>query len=107
MIMKYLGGDYGLAKTYWFGLLALAGASVARFLILLAEYEWDWNIHGAFSLRCVSFLLLCVISLSIWQASGKYQGRTVWAVLARATVVLLWVGEIGRGVYVLYIPKFL
>ncbi len=32
---------------------------------------------------------------------GKYLGRTAWAVLAKATVVLLWVVEIGGRVYLL------
>ena len=103
MIMKFLGGDYGLAKTYWFGLLALLGAGVVGFLVVLAGHEWDRNIHDAFRLECVSFVLLCVISVSIWQASGKYLGRRVWAVLARSTVVLLWIGEVARSVYLLTI----
>ncbi len=101
MIMKYLGGDYGLTKTYWFGLLALVSASLVGFLIALAGREWDSNIHDAFRLGCVSFVIQCVISLAIWQASGKYLGRTAWAVLAKATVVLLWVGEIGGSVWLL------
>ncbi|MDE0054789.1 MAG: hypothetical protein OXT64_11125 [Gammaproteobacteria bacterium] len=99
MIRKFVSGDYGLARTYWFGLLALLGASVAGFLVVLAAYEWDWVIHRAFRLECVSFVLLCVISVSIWLASGKYTGQSSWALLAKATVVLLWIGEIGRGVY--------
>ena len=103
MIMRYLGGDYGLARTYWFSLLALVGAGVAGFLITFAAYEWDWVILRAFRLGCVSFAIQCVISLSIWQASAKYLGRSTWAVLAKATVVLLWVGEIARSMYLLTI----
>ena len=105
MIRKFVGGDYGLAKTYWFGLLALLGAGFAGFLVVLAGYEWDWVIHRAFRLECVYFVLLCVISVSIWHAAGKYTGQSGWALLAKATVVLLWIGEIGRGVYLLTILK--
>ena len=103
MIMRYLGGDYGLARTYWFSLLALVGAGVAGFLVSLASVEWNWIIPRAFRLPCVSFAIQCVISLSIWQASAKYLGRSTWAVLAKATVVLLWVVEIARSVYLLTI----
>ena len=100
MIKRFVSGDYGLAKTYWFGLLALVAASIVGFFVVFAL---DSVTHSAFRLECVSFVLLCVISVSIWQASGEYKGRWAWALLAKGTVVVLWVGEVVRSVYLLAI----
>ena len=100
MIKRFVRGDYGLVKTYWFGLLALVGTSVAGFFVVLAL---DSVTRSAFRLECVYFVLLCVISVSIWQASGKHKGRPAWALLSKLTVVVLWVGEIVGSVYLLAI----
>ncbi len=100
MIKRFVSGDYGLTKTYWFGLLSLVGTSVAVFFVVLALGSVA---RSAFRLEGVYFVLLCVISVSIWQASGKHQGRPAWAFLAKGTVVVLWVGEIVRSVYLLAI----
>ena len=100
MIKRFVSGDYGLAKTYWFGLLALEGTSVVGFFVVFALGPVT---SSAFRLGCVYFVVLCVISVSIWRASGEYKGRWAWALLAKGTVVVLWVGEIGRSVYLLAI----
>ena len=76
MIKRFVSGDYGLTKTYWFGLLSLVGTSVAVFFVVLALGSVA---RSAFRLEGVYFVLLCVISVSIWQASGKHQGRPAWA----------------------------
>ncbi len=100
MIRRFVSGDCGLAKTCWFGLLMYVGTSAVSVLIGLAGREWDVNILAAFDLDSVHFVLLCVISISIWRAAEKYEGRPVWVLLAKATVVVYWVSHIATNVYV-------
>ena len=100
MIRRFVSGDYGLARTCWFGLLMYVGASVVSFLIGLAGRDWDVDILRALDLHHVHFVLLCVISVSIWRAAGKYEGHPAWALLAKAAVVVYWVSHIATNVYV-------
>ncbi len=50
MIKRFVSGDYGLAKTYWFGLLALEGTSVVGFFVVFALGPVT---SSAFRLGCV------------------------------------------------------
>ena len=100
MINRFISGDFGLAKTCWFGLLTLVGGSVTTSFVGHAGRKWDADIHSAFELDNVYFALLFVISVSIWRAAGKYDGPPAWALLAKATVVVYWVSHIAIQVYI-------
>ena len=99
MINRFISGDFGLAKTCWFGLLTLVGTKVTFFFVGHAGRKWDADIHSAFELDNVYFALLFVISVSIWRAAGKCDGPSAWALLAKATVVVYWVSHIASNVY--------
>ncbi len=78
---KLTRGDFGLAKTYWlFGVLVGLvvniisvgiGSSVAFTLLVVAYTAYETP-----------------VLIGIWRASDKYQGPSVWAVLAKIAVVL-------------------
>ena len=73
-------GDFGLAKTYWlYGVVVGFIANIVAGLIT--------NTKGL-----VVFLLLysayqILVLVGVWRASDKYQGPSVWTVLAKIMVI--------------------
>jgi hypothetical protein len=80
-LSRLIGGDLGLAKTYWvysvlggvvaslFSRSITSPAALAWFVLILAVYQ-------------------VLVSIGIWNAAGKYTGWAIWAVLARIAVVI-------------------
>ncbi len=77
-------GDAGLATTYWFwglivGLLIAAGG----FAVGSAESVFLGVLYIAFVV-----LYSIWVSVGVWRSAGKYQGKRVWATLARFGVIV-------------------
>jgi len=81
---KLSDGDFGLAKTYW-----LYG--------VLVSIVWNILIQGAIlsdSIALIIVVLLVTIIYSVflltgvWNASNRYTGLKIWAILAKIYVVL-------------------
>ena len=89
-LKKVFNGDERLVITYWvWGLIGgfVYGFSVGFVLGLLGFTE-----PLLISILTLPFLLF--IWVSIWRSSGKYQGPTIWAILAKIAVVLGVIGFI-------------
>lgn len=84
---KFIGGDFGLAKTYW-----LLGAMPA----LLVNIAMRIVSSNTFA-YCVGAALVCYQTLllrAILNAGRKYKGSKVWPVLAFLMVGLAILGNI-------------
>jgi len=93
LFSKLIRGELGLAKTYWLyqfsvtvivNFIMKAMSSVESIVILMLGY----TIYGI------------PVLLGVWRASSKYQGRKVWAVLAKIVVILSWFG-LAFGLYII------
>ena len=79
---KLTNGDYGLAKTYWiYGALV---AFVANVLMRFIESP------GLLLTVVVLQLIYNMVFLyrGVWNAANKYEGKVIWAILAKIAVVI-------------------
>ncbi len=82
---KLSDGDFGLAKTYWlFGVLVGGiGGNIVVTVVAMSK-----------SLALIIIIMLALIVYSVlqmigvWNASNRYTGSKIWAVLAKIAVVL-------------------
>ena len=96
---KLVDGDYGLAKTYWaFGVFV--GISVNIILQLMEASNFLIFLYAVYLAYEIPVLI------GTWRAGEKYQGKSIWVVLTKITVVLGWFGWVV-GVGILFITKFL
>lgn len=86
--IKFISGEFGLAKTYWlFGVLPNFIANIA--LRTVASDDLAYWIG-------VTFLVyLCVLLVALWNAGRKYTGSKIWPVLAFLVVLLGVLRSIG------------
>jgi len=77
-------GDYGLAATYWVG--GVLGSFIGGNALELSLKT------GKLSTIFVVFISLVLymtpVLIGVWNAARRYQGKTLWAVLAKIIVVL-------------------
>ena len=92
-IARLFRGDVSLPITYWvFGVLI---GNVA-FQIINAIIEFNYleittSQTGAWSVMAFYWVAIgysIFMLIAIWRSAGKYQGRAIWASLARVAVVL-------------------
>jgi hypothetical protein len=82
---KLASGDFGLAKTYWlYGVLAG--------LIVNAVTRAIPSVGILAVVLAVTIVYQVLALLGIWRAADRYQGRKVWAILAKIATVLGWLG---------------
>jgi len=75
-------GRFGLARTYWaFG---FGGLLVQGILLALVENGGELTV----AVGMLSLFYAVVLSLGIWRAANRYEGKAIWTWLAKATVVL-------------------
>ena len=80
-IKKLRDGDFGLAKTYWlFGVLAgivanIIGGLIESLLILLI-------------FTALQIVYMIFFYQGVWNAANKYEGKVIWAILAKIAVVI-------------------
>lgn len=78
---KLVNGDFGLAKTYW-----LYGVLVGIAVNLVSR--------GITSTETLMFLIIAYTAYEVpvligtWRAASLYKGPSVWAILAKAAVML-------------------
>jgi hypothetical protein len=87
-IEKLIGGELGLATTYWvYGVLAgfiwAAAMAAAR-----PENFWHEEDDLQKSIRYSFIGYYILIYIAIWNAASKYTGSKVWSILAKFLVVL-------------------
>ena len=98
-------GEFGLAKTYWFGwflsdLAWLVPASIVAFIGYAAG-----PMVGASTLAILLAMYLAynvLVMVGVWRAAGEYQGWRGWAVWAKLNIGLAGVGfVVAAGVLLL------
>ena len=78
---KLANGDFGLAKTYWlYGVLVGVLANIISNIIT--------STPGLVIFMVVYAAYEIPVLMGIWRASDKYQGPSVWAVMAKIAVIL-------------------
>ena len=92
---KLSDGDFGLAKTYWlYGVLvSIVGNILMQGAVL----------SGSIALIIVLLLVVIIYAVfqltGVWNASNRYTGLKIWAILAKISAVLSVLGLIlGLGV---------
>ena len=81
---KLSDGDFGLAKTYWlYGVLvSIVGNILMQGAVL----------SGSIALIIVLLLVVIIYAVfqltGVWNASNRYTGLKIWAILAKIAVIL-------------------
>ena len=85
VMANLLKGNYGLSMTYWGA--GVGGGIIISGTFLVLAYATKSNPVIQIGLLCMLYWTIFV-SISIWQAATKYQGRSTWSLLAKIAVVL-------------------
>lgn len=88
---RLISGDLGLAVTYW--VFGTVGSALIYLLIVWLEVAGQSTVMLMVSGVAVTYV--AAMYIAIWRAANKYTGPGVWAVLARAVVVLSVLSVIG------------
>jgi hypothetical protein len=80
-------GDYGLAKTFWVYAVCL---SLLFKLLIVAVAVYLHSRPIALALMVPYYPYRFIALSGAWHAADKYDGRDVWAVLAKTAVVIGW-----------------
>ena len=84
-IAEVMGGDFGLANTYWW--LGVFGGGLLS--IPIAIFNEALGMPKAAAVLFLIYVAYIVpVLIGIWNAAGKYKGRKVWAITARVIAVL-------------------
>lgn len=91
-LQKLIGGDLGLAKTYWlFGMLP---ALLLNIIISIVEKAPSVGTEPAPTWLTVAFLFYtgywAVVAVGCWRAATKYQGSSIWPALAKISLGIGW-----------------
>lgn len=82
---KLSRGDYGLARTYW--LYYFLFVSLISWPLNLATGGWSPDPIAAMKGSLIANLIIlpyvAVVLLGVWRAATRYEGRRLWAVLAK------------------------
>lgn len=78
---KFIFGDLGLPTTFW--LLGVIPAQFLNYIITLKAEPWHWLFFTT-----ITFLHACVIPMAVWNAANKYDGKKIWAILAKTMAVI-------------------
>lgn len=90
---KLSSGDFGLAKTYW--LYGVVAGIVINLVIQVVP-----SIGAIAVVLALATVYQVMVLVGIWRAANRYQGRKVWAILAKIATVLGWMGVlINIGVF--------
>ncbi len=105
-IKTALSGDFGLAKTFWLYLFAVA-----------IFFNIGIVMFSEFSIEVLSVLLLMVstayslpLHIAIWRAANKYRGPKIWPILAKLSVkvhIFAFIWAIFLSVLLVYIDNYL
>lgn len=84
-----MAGRCGLARTFWYGVFAVA-VPVAALLPVLHTWAWRGSIPAAVLLAVLAgaYIVYCPLSLwALWRAAARYDGHSLWRVLAFAVTL--------------------
>ena len=82
---KLIQGHYGLAKTYW--LFGIAGGVVILILTSAIAFA-DGGIGMLLGVGLAALAYFVIWAIGVWRAATLYQGRRLWAILAKVAVIL-------------------
>ena len=96
MFLKMLWrGEIPLGRTYWvFGVLFLGLLTIPSYFTVpiisgSANLEPSASIvFGRMAYAIFVFAYTVFVSVAIWRSAGRYEGRPIWAILARVMVVI-------------------
>lgn len=80
---KLSNGDFGLAKTYW-----LYGVLVGSVLNLALNFVTSSKLWGFLLLVLVYTAYEIPRLMGTWRAANRYEGRKLWAILAKISTIL-------------------
>ncbi len=84
-LSKLIDGDYGLAKTFWvYGFLTKWVLNFILQLIARSSGSMGFISIGVFLITTYEILLL----FGIWNSAKKYNGPSMWAIIAKILVIL-------------------
>ncbi len=78
---KIVDGDYGLAKTYW--LYGVLPGSIANLLSYAISQD---SLFFVFFSAYTAYDVLVLVGT--WRAANTYRGPRIWAIMAKAAVLL-------------------
>ena len=84
-IAEVIGGDFGLANTYWW--LGVFGGGLLSIPIAIFNEALAMP-KAAAVLFLIYVVYIIPVLIGIWNAAGTYKGRKVWAITARVIAVL-------------------
>ncbi len=96
---RLIQGHYGLAKTYW--LFGIAGGVVV-YILTIAVGAVDGGIGMLLGVGLAVLAYFVIWAIGVWRAATLYQGRRLWAILAKVAVilgVLQWVLYLGMMMF--------
>lgn len=98
--IRLFRGEVPLVITYWvFGVLVSGvGSRIAMFFLEKNYLSIATKQGGEYWILAFSFFAVALsifILIAIWRSAGKYEGETVWSILARLVVV-------GNAAFLIY-----
>ncbi len=107
-LIKLKNGDYSLAVTFWGfnGVFCLTASVISALIsnapitIIPTWLRWVYIV--------ILYLYNPILLLGIWRSAAKYDGRFLWAALAKASVicgVLLYISSLGNILSSLQSPQ--
>lgn len=90
--LRFVGGGCGLARTFWIGVVG-ATVAVGAILACLFSAAWSGSEPAAVLLVALAgaYLIYCPLSLlALWLAADRYDGHSLWRVLARVATLCAW-----------------
>ncbi len=99
LIRSLWRGDVPLVKTYW--LYNVVANIIFRLAFVYCQAYDNVFMYGPGALVVLGltlfwFVYTIFICVAIWRSANKYRGLTVYAVLAKGTVILNAVALIGQ-----------
>ncbi len=99
ILLRLFRGEVSLYVTYWiYGSLVGLGLGVVQTAIEANYYDLVSTEVGSLAIAGFYWLVVAYtffILVAIWRSAGKYDGRPVWATLARLAVVFGILGAAG------------
>ena len=93
---KLLSGGYRLVDIYWAGYVLVGGF----FTLIVSQLETGSSIIMGNSVKSVYMIF---ISVAVWKSASLYNGKKVWAVLAKMSSLLtIFISLMTLGVWILH-----
>lgn len=108
---KFIRGDFGMARTFWFGLV---GYCLIKWMIAAGIRIAAMSMSSSARQALVRFVPLeigfhlaisCLLVIAVWRASLRYDGDFFWVIVTRFVLVLFvaWVCFISAASYGIYL----